>query len=126
MLRLASIAVVGLAFATQSVGINGDFRTSVKNTRFIAHYQDSPAGDDLAILEVLVYGKKLSSAQAERILRHNLKAALALYKDKDVLATVWHVTDEDERMIPLKDGSTSLIYIAKEKKTKTWKKHTGT
>ncbi|HUU97898.1 MAG TPA: hypothetical protein VM487_19350 [Phycisphaerae bacterium] len=121
------VCLVGvLRVPTHSVGIDDEFRASVKNTRFIAHYEDSPAGDDLAILSVLVYGKKPGSAQAERILRYNLKAALALYKDKDVLATAWHVKGHDERMILLEDGSNHLIYIAKEKKTKTWKEHEGT
>ena len=121
---LCLVAVLGLS--TQNVGIDDGFRTSVKNTRFIAHYEDSPTGDDLAILNVFVYGKKASSAQAETILRYNLKAALALYKDKDVLATAWHVKGDDERRILLKDGSDCLIYIAKERKTKTWKEHKGT
>lgn len=121
---LCLVAVLGPS--TQNVGIDDEFCTSVKNTRFIAHYQDSPTGDGLAILNVLVYGNKPSSALAETILRYNLKAALALYKDKDVLATAWHVKGDDERMILLEDGSSNLIYIAKEKKTKTWKEHKGT
>jgi hypothetical protein len=70
--------------------------------------------------------KKAGCRERLRILRHNLDAALALYNGKDVLATAWHVKGDDERQIPLQDGSNSLIYVAKEKNTKTWKEHTGT
>lgn len=119
-------SIAALAFSTQSVMSDDEFRTSVTDTRFIVHYQDAPGGDRLTTLNVFVYGKKPSSTRAEKVLRYNLKAALALYKGKDVLATAWHVKDGDEHMIPLKDGSNHLIYIAKEKKTKTWKEHNGT
>ena len=113
-----------LGFSTRSVSIEDEFRTSVKNTRFIAQYEESPTLD-LAILNVLIYGQKPSSVMAETILRHNLKAALALYKDKNIFATAWHVQGDDESAIPLADGSSHLIYVAKEKIIKTWKEYEG-
>ena len=120
------VAAVGAVVLGAGAPQRDEFCTSVTNTRFIVHYEDSLGGDNPAILHVFVYGKKPTSATTEIILRHNLKAALALYKGKDVLATAWHVKGDDERMIPLKDGSTNLVYIAKDNTTKTFKEYDGT
>lgn len=126
VLLAAVAATVVLGAGAHQRAPRDEFCTSVTKTRFIAHYEDSPAGGELASLDVLVYGKKPTSATAEIILRHNLKAALALYRGKDVLATAWHVKGDDERKIPLRDGSTNLVYIAKENKIKTFKEYDGT
>lgn len=121
LLATCSLAWTGTTLAQE-------FRASTNDSRFIAHFQDDPIdveGKTLAAIDVWFYGRKPSSKKTETVLRHLLKASIALYSKKDILAFAWFKRGDEDVMIALRDGSTSLIYLAKDKKVMTWREHAG-
>lgn len=126
-----SIAILGVTlslFCCVPLSYAQQLSISIKGTRFLAYLEDAPGDELVLVLKVIIYGPQPSSDQAEKVLRFCLAASVALHSKNDILAFALHSasrSEDDERRIPLTDGSRSLIYSSKDETIQTWKEHEG-
>ena len=114
-----AFALVGAVLMTEVLA--KDYSAS---THFYAIEFRKPTVGDVAILNV-TFNRRLEGQVAERILREELERAVTLFPPKgEVLAYAWTQTDPmpgTEKMIPLPDDSTFLVYSPKTKQMLTEK-----
>lgn len=122
--HLKILCALGLvSFCLQAVAADYSARTHF----YAIEYLKSNAGTgDVSVLNITV-NKKLTSAEAERLLKDELQRAVSLFPPKgDVMAYAWLETNPapgSEEMIKLPDGSTFLIYSPKTKQVQTEKQY---
>jgi hypothetical protein len=84
----------------------------------------------VAMVDVTFRGRRPTSADAERVLRGCMDAALKQFgRAVDVMGTAWHSAsgqDADDKMVPVTDGSDHLVFDTKTGKILTWKEREGT
>ncbi len=111
---LVAVALVAAAPSSQS---------SDKPLRFVAELAGNVDGENETLtLEVTFHGKRPRPSQVEEALRNCLEAAVALHPDQDIAASAWYSDSagtSDRQKLTLADGADGLIYVAKDRVTRS-------
>ena len=95
---------------------------------FRATYRAGVQGG-VATVDVIFRGPLPSSLSAESALRQCMLEAVRMRAiTSETLGTVWHTasgSEDDENIVPLRDGSDHLVYEPTEKRIVTWKNREG-
>ena len=114
---IPSLVVVTLVAAAASS------QSSDKPLRFVAELAGNvDEKNETLTLEVTFHGERPRPSQVEESLRNCLKAAIALHADKDIAASAWFSESagaSNRQKLPLGDGADGLIYVAKDRVTRS-------
>lgn len=107
------LAAASWATQAQQAGVDSG------NLRFVAELSgDQDDVQELLTLDVTLYGKQVSSQQAEKVLRHFLDAAIILDGTHKIEARVWRSvssTSTDRQPLTLAGGSNLMSYKPDDK-----------
>ena len=125
-MRAKAVCFILVVFTLVLMSFCGAAEPSPQTHVYSIEYKRPVQGTDVSTIDVIFF-VRVTAAQAEGFLRTELDRALKLFPPKgDLLANAWFSptgNEVDESMIPLSDGSTSLVYSKKTAKVLTFKEY---
>ena len=116
-------ALLKLIFLLPLFWVSSTFAEStsipLEGTNYIAYYQEPIEKDYPIMLNVVFYKNKPSRIQLDKFLHAQLAIAVVIEGKKDIMAQAWYSStgkQEDEEMLPIKEGVMNLVYKANQDK----------